>query len=44
MHSAVRAELERDGLIDVIGKEHVFAWVDEAVAAFQATAPAGAAS
>lgn len=44
VHSAVRAELERDGLIDVIGKEHVFSWVDEAVAAFQATAPAGAAS
>ena len=37
VHRAVRDELERDGLIELLGEEHVFSWVDEAVAAYQAT-------
>jgi MFS superfamily sulfate permease-like transporter len=31
----VRAELERDGLIELLGEDHIFTWVDEAVAAFR---------
>jgi high affinity sulfate transporter 1 len=30
----VRAELERDGLIDAIGRDHVFEWLDDVVAAY----------
>jgi MFS superfamily sulfate permease-like transporter len=32
----VRAELERDGLVELLGAEHVFAWVDEALSAYRA--------
>ena len=34
----VRAELDRDGLTELIGGEHVFGWPDEVVAAFRARA------
>ncbi len=37
VHAAVRAELQRDGLIDLLGEEHVFAWVDEAIDAYRAS-------
>ena len=36
----VRAELERDGLIELLGEDHVFDWVDEATDAYRALAPA----
>lgn len=38
----VRAELDRDGLTDLLGADHVFDWVDEALAAYTSlTTPPG---
>ncbi len=36
----VRAELERDGLVELLGEDHVFDWVDQALDAYRAKAPA----
>ncbi len=38
----VRAELERDGLVELLGEDHVFDWVDQALDAYRAKAPASA--
>lgn len=38
----VRAELDRDGIIELLGEDHVFDWIDEALAAYTGlTTPPG---